>query len=92
MKLEPYKIGIYFILIILSVVWLFPLVSILTMVVKSPDEFNTLGYWKLPPLRNMAGNILSNFGHAWVRSKLGGNMLNSLIFALSVTSFPFRCS
>jgi multiple sugar transport system permease protein len=83
MKRDLYKTGIYIILVILSVVWLFPLLSILTMVVKSPDEFNTLGFWKLPPLKNMAGNVFSNFGYAWARSKLGRNMLNSMIFALS---------
>ncbi len=83
MKIEPYKIGIYFILIILSVIWLFPLVSMLTMVVKSPDEYNTLSFWKLPELKRIPANIAFNFGHAWGKSKLGGKMLNSLIFALT---------
>ncbi len=83
MKIEPYKIGIYFVLIILSIIWLFPLVSILTMVVKSPDEFNTLSFWKLPELKRIPANIVFNFGHAWGKSKLGGKMLNSLIFALT---------
>jgi len=83
MKIEPYKIGIYFVLIVLSVIWLFPLVSMLTMVVKSPDEFNTLSFWELPELKRIPANIAFNFGHAWGKSKLGGQMLNSLIFALT---------
>ncbi|MCK4925548.1 MAG: carbohydrate ABC transporter permease [Spirochaetes bacterium] len=83
MKIEPYKIGIYFVLIILSVIWLFPLVSVLTMVVKSPDEFNTMRFWELPELKRIPANIAFNFGHAWGKSKLGGQMLNSLIFALT---------
>ena len=83
MKIEPYKIGIYFVLIILSIIWLFPLVSMLTMVVKSPDEFNTLSFWKLPELKRIPANIAFNFGHAWGKSKLGGKMLNSLTFALT---------
>lgn len=83
MKIEPYKIGIYFILIIMSVIWLFPLVSMLTIVIKSPDEFNTLGFWQLPQLKRIPANIVFNFGHAWGKSKLGGKMLNSMIFALS---------
>jgi multiple sugar transport system permease protein len=83
MKIEPYKIGIYFILIVLSVVWLFPLLSMLTMVVKSPDEFNTLRFWQLPELRRVPANIAFNFGNAWGKSKLAGKMLNSLIFALT---------
>lgn len=83
MKIEPYKIGIYFVLIILSIIWLFPLVSMLTIVVKSPDEYNTLSFWKLPELKRIPANIAFNFGHAWGKSKLGGKMLNSLIFALT---------
>ena len=83
MKIEPYKIGIYLILIILSILWLFPLVSVLTMVVKSPDDFDTLSFWKLPELKRMPANIVFNFGYAWGKSQLGGKMLNSLIFALT---------
>ena len=83
MKIEPYKIGIYFILIILSLIWLFPLVSMLTIVVKSPDEYNTLSFWKLPELKRIPANIASNFGYAWGKSKLGGKMFNSMIFALT---------
>ena len=82
-KFEPYKIGIYVLLIILSIIWLFPLVSVLTMVVKSPDEFNTLSYWKLPELKKIPANIAFNLNQAWGKSKLGGKMLNSLIFALT---------
>ena len=82
MKLKPYKIGIYFILIILSVIWIFPLVSVLTMVVKSPDEFDTMRFWKLPKLKRMPANITFNFTYAWGKSKLGEKMLNSMIFAL----------
>jgi multiple sugar transport system permease protein len=83
MKLEPYKIGIYFVLIILSVIWIFPLVSVLTMVVKSPDEFNTLRFWELPALKRIPANIAFNIGYAWSKSQLGGKMLNSMIFALT---------
>ncbi len=83
MKIEPYKIGIYFVLIILSVIWLFPLVSVLTMVVKSPDEFNTMRFWELPELKRIPANIAFNFGHAWGKTKLGVQMMNSLIFALT---------
>jgi multiple sugar transport system permease protein len=83
MKLTPDKIVIYFVLVVLSIIWLFPLVSMLTMVVKSPDEFNTLRFWQLPELRKIPANIAFNFGNAWGKSKLAGKMLNSLIFALT---------
>ena len=83
MKIEPYKIGIYFILIILSIIWLFPLVSMLTIVVKSPDEFIEMRFWELPKLKNIPANLASNFGHAWGKSRLGGKMFNSMIFALT---------
>ncbi len=83
MKIKYGHIPIYFILIILSVVWLFPLISMLTVVVKSPDEFNTLHFWKLPHLRAIPDNITANFSNAWVKSRLGGNFINSWIFALT---------
>jgi len=83
MKVHPYKIGIYFILIILSVIWIFPLVSVLTMVVKSPDDFSVLRFWELPELKRMPANIAFNFAYAWGKSQLGGKMLNSMIFALT---------
>ncbi|MQY77464.1 MAG: ABC transporter permease subunit [Spirochaeta sp.] len=57
--------------------------SMLTIVVKSPDEYNTLSFWRLPELKRIPANIAFNFGHAWGKSKLGGKMLNSLIFALT---------
>ena len=82
-KIEPYKIGIYFVLIILSIIWIFPLVSMLTIIVKSPDDFNQLRFWKLPALKSIPSNLAFNFGYAWGKSKLGGKMLNSMIFALS---------
>ncbi len=83
MKVKPYKIGIYFVLIILSVIWIFPLVSVLTVVVKSPDEFDTMRFWQLPELRRIPANIAFNFGYAWGKSQLGGKLLNSMIFALT---------
>jgi multiple sugar transport system permease protein len=83
MKIEAYKLAIYLLLIILSVIWLFPIVSMLTVITKSPDEFSTLRFWKLPKLQNIPKNILFNISYAWRRSQLGFNFLNSLIFALS---------
>jgi len=77
------KILIYSFLIILSIVWIFPLVSILMVVVKSPNEFNSLNYWILPPLKHIPVNIINNIAHAWVKTKIGMNFINSLIFALS---------
>lgn len=78
-----YKSLIYLLLGILCVIWIFPLVSMLMVVVKSPDEFNTLHYWKLPPIKSMPGNFIRNIAHAWVKTNIGKNFINSLIFALS---------
>jgi multiple sugar transport system permease protein len=83
MKVKPYKIGIYIILVILSVIWIFPLVSVLTVVVKSPDEFDTMRFWQLPELKRIPSNIAFNFRYAWSKSQLGVKMLNSMIFALT---------
>ena len=76
-RIEPYKIGIYIVVIVLSIIWLFPLVSMLTIVVKSPDDFNTMRFWSLPKLKKIPANIAYNFGYAWRRSRLGENFLNS---------------
>jgi len=77
------KVLIYSFLIILSMVWIFPLVSMIMVIFKSPDEFNSLHYWALPPLKNILKNIGSNVAHAWVKTKIGMNFINSLIFAFS---------
>jgi len=83
MRIKYGHIPIYFVLIILSIIWIFPLVSMMTVVVKSPDEFNTLHFWKLPHLRTIPNNLADNFSYAWIKSRLGGNFINSWIFALT---------
>ncbi len=83
MRIKYSHIPIYIVLIVLSVIWIFPLVSMLTVVVKSPDEFNTLHFWKLPHLRAIPINLAVNFSNAWIKSRLGGNFINSWIFALT---------
>jgi len=75
------KMLIYFILIILSIVWIFPIVSMLIIVIKSPDEFNQLHYWKIPPLKHIPQNLITNFYHAWEKSHIGKNFINSLLYA-----------
>ncbi len=77
------RLLIYIVLILLSVIWLFPLISMLVIVIKSPDEFNNLHYWKLPVLKHIPGNIIYNFNLAWKKSHIGKNFINSLIYAFS---------
>ncbi|RKY01068.1 MAG: carbohydrate ABC transporter permease [Spirochaetes bacterium] len=77
------KALIYSFLIILSLIWIFPLVSMIIVIFKSPDEFNSLHYWVLPPIKNILKNIGSNIAYAWVKAKIGMNFINSLIFAFS---------
>jgi multiple sugar transport system permease protein len=83
MKIKISKVIIYLILILLSAVWVFPLVSMVAVVVKSPDEFSSTHFWNIPDLGKIPGNLAKNFGFAWSKARLGGNILNSMIFALS---------
>jgi len=83
MKIEIDKSLIYFILIVLSIIWIFPLVSMLLIVIKSPDEFNQLYYWRIPPLKYIPHNIINNFSLSWTKSQIGHNFLNSLLYAFS---------
>lgn len=71
----------YAILIVFALVWLFPLLSMLVTIIKSPEEFTELSFWSLPHLTRIAGNVAGNVSFAWAKSQLGRNFLNSLIFA-----------
>ncbi len=73
----------YLILVVLSIIWVFPLVSMLVIVIKSPEEFNQLHYWKLPLIKNIPRNLITNFLMAWRKSQIGKNFINSLVYAFS---------
>jgi len=73
---------IYALLIILSLIWLFPLASMVFTVVKSPDEFTDMSFWSLPNIGQLIRNIVANANFAWEKSQLGHNILNSLLFAM----------
>ncbi|MBD3306770.1 ABC transporter permease subunit [candidate division KSB3 bacterium] len=77
------KLLIYGILTVMAIVWVFPLLSMLVTVIKSNDEFRELAFWGLPALSHIPGNLVSNFGDAWLKSDLGQNFFNSVIFALT---------
>lgn len=83
MKVKPHMIIIYIILFVLSVIWIFPLASMLIVVVKSPDEFSSLSYWSIPNLKNIPINLARNVGLAWIKTQIGINFINSLIFAVT---------
>jgi len=83
MNRDIQKTLIYFILIILSIVWIFPLISMLVIIVKSPEEFNQLHYWQIPSLSHIPRNLITNFYLAWKKSQIGKNFINSLIYAFS---------
>ena len=71
----------YLILTIFATIWVFPLVSVVVMVTKSNDDFTALGFWGLPALSRIPGNIVRNIHLALVQAELGGNFVNSLLFA-----------
>lgn len=76
-----WKFITYLILTIFAILWVFPMVSALVMVAKSNDDFTALGFWGLPALSKIPGNMVNNVHIALVQAELGGNFLNSLLFA-----------
>ena len=72
---------VYMILIGLSVVWIFPLLSMLVTIVKAPQEFSDMHFWSLPNFGAIFENLIANARYAWEKSQLGRNILNSLLFA-----------
>lgn len=76
-----WKFVAYLILTIFAILWVFPMVSALVMVAKSNDDFTALGFWGLPALSKIPGNMVNNVYLALVQAELGGNFLNSLLFA-----------
>ncbi len=77
-----YLILVYVILIALAAAWMFPLVSMGTLVIKSPAEFNTLPFWSLPEIQAIPGNFSSNLRAALVDADIGHSFLNSVIYAM----------
>jgi len=82
-KFTMLELLIYFVLIILSIIWLFPFISMLMVVVKSPEEFANLRFWSTPKLHNIPGNLGLNFSHAWAKAGIGSDFMNSLIYAFT---------
>ncbi len=82
MKEQIIRTLIYLLLIVLCLGWIFPLISMAPAVVKDPEQFDTMFYWSLPRLGDMAANFFRNIGRAWSEAELGGNILNSLLYAV----------
>lgn len=84
MKLEGSKwsrVIIYLILLLLALLWLFPLAIIVSVVIKAPSQFDRLFFWAAPKFSSIPSNIFGNFFNAWTQTGLGLNFLNSLIYA-----------
>jgi multiple sugar transport system permease protein len=82
MKNAVVKVLIYTILIVLCVVWLFPLVSMLAIVAKDTEDFNSTPYWQPPAAAKVFRNLATNFVTAWNEAKIGFAFLNTAIYAL----------
>jgi len=77
------KILVYTILIVLCIVWLFPLVSSLIVITKDIEDFNTLPFWQPVGIEKTFKNLASNFLTAWKEAQIGFAFLNTAIYALS---------
>ena len=76
------KMLVYTILIVLCIVWLFPLISMLMVVTKSRDDFNSLPFWKSVGAAKALQNLAQNFITAWNEAQIGFAFLNTVIYAL----------
>jgi multiple sugar transport system permease protein len=76
------KTSIYVALAIFVLIWVFPFLSTLTTVAKSPDQFDELRFWSLPRLGEIFKNLAFNFQYAWERAQISINLVNSLLYAV----------
>jgi len=77
------RIIIYSILLLLVVLWLFPLAAIVSTVTKAPSQFDQLFFWAVPDFVDIPSNLFTNFFTAWTRAGLGSNFVNSLVYAIA---------
>ena len=73
----------YVILGVLLLVWLFPIISSLITVIKTPAFFDEGSFWQLPSLEESVRGVVENFSRAFTESQIGSNILNSLLFAVT---------
>jgi ABC-type glycerol-3-phosphate transport system permease component len=69
---------LHLVMIVLTVVWILPIVFSLLIGFKTTDEYLRQRFWELP--RTAA--ILTNLASAWFGARLGFNFLNSLLYGL----------
>jgi len=77
------RIIIYSILLLLVILWLFPLAAIVSTVTKAPSQFDQLFFWAVPDFVDIPSNLFTNFFTAWTRAGLGSNFVNSLVYAIA---------
>lgn len=77
------KTLIYIVLIIFVFIWLFPIATSFLTVMKTPEQYSQLGFWQLPELKSIPNNLAYNFGYALQEAKIGRNLMNSIIYAIT---------
>jgi multiple sugar transport system permease protein len=75
------KTLIYTILTVFLLIWIFPLVTTMVTISKSPDDYGALTFWQLPELSKIPKNMAFNFGYALEKAKISRNLINSLLYA-----------
>jgi multiple sugar transport system permease protein len=65
-------------MIVLTILWLLPILSSLILGFKTSNEYLTQNFWEMP--RTWA--IFANVTNAWVKSHLGANFINSLFYGI----------
>jgi multiple sugar transport system permease protein len=83
MRSRAARVATYVFLLLLCLVWLFPLVSMLLVVTKDAEQFSSLPYWRPVGLGQAAVNLLRNLVTAWTQAELGRTFLNTLLYAVT---------
>ena len=84
------SIVILFIVTVFALVWFFPFASTLITMIKNPDQFNSIFFWKLPSLIEIPRNLMGNIIEAQEKAKIFSNIGNSGLYAVlagSLSSF-----
>lgn len=72
----------WILVILLAFIWIFPFFSILIPILKTPDQFNTTFFWKLPKFTEAIKNLSSNIFAAQQATKIVHNVNYSMFYAI----------
>ncbi len=74
---SPWKVVLFFILVLLALLWLIPIITTVVTSLRTNDDILSRGFWALPEEL-----VFSNFRTAWQRGGLSKFLPNSFIITI----------